>query len=127
MIALALLTQTAPPDATRLPADIVVTAKSPYDWIGNVATRDGTPTCTTEVSMGDAEKDAIMCSALLICGPRFQPQIDALVRPAIAAGTIKSRADELRVSRPVMALYDKCMADRFKPALRALAKQRSLH
>lgn len=124
-LALALLAQAT--DMQPPQADVVVTGRNQYSWVRNISMNDGKAECKTEVSTGDNDRDNIMCSALSACSPEFQPQIDALTRPGIAAGTMKNSGDMVRATRPVLRAFNKCMADHRKPALRALATQRRVH
>jgi lipopolysaccharide biosynthesis regulator YciM len=58
---------------------IVVIGQRMRAWRGAIAKVNGTMTCRTQKSSGDAAIDAIRCNAMLSCVGPLAPQMDAIM------------------------------------------------
>jgi len=129
---LALAAQTAPvlPLAAMTEDEIVVTARKLSNrWTGSVETANGTTTCKTVRSTGDAEFDVLGCQAMLTCWPQIWPQIVAQMKIETDAGRIKTKEDLQRAQATgklgaIYKSFGQCVTPMLRVSIRNAIKQR---
>lgn len=130
LIALALMAQAPEPTPTPPPAtaeeerEITVIGRKSAWWRGSWLNQDGDIACTIDVGTGDAEFDKIMCDGLIVCGPRFVPEMQSVVRAREAVGYTTTRNKIAQLMKPVNAKIKRCMRGISRPPFLALIRAR---
>ena len=117
MILLALALQAATP-VPAPESDIVVIGRRLDEWRSKLTSEKGRVTCVTKVSTGDAEIDAIGCTAMTECFPKGLPSMEAS-RAKGLPGAERKRL--MRIGEQAMLA---CLAPRRDALIRELAARR---
>lgn len=117
--ALALVQVAAPPPAAAPADDIVVIGRRLQNWRGIVTTTFGITTCTTQISTGDKDIDAIGCTAFKTCWAPARARYNAATDKKLAADDRKTRTDA------VLADIKACVVATRAPLIDALHDRRA--
>jgi len=99
--------------------EITVIARKLAKWRGNWAIKRGHASCKTSKSTGDREIDAVGCSAILDCMPRFQSQFQALADAKLPKAVFAARAE------PINKQFGVCITGEREAGIAALADRRA--
>ena len=120
MILLALaFVQATPSPPAAVDDDIVVIGHRLQTWRGEVATTLGFTTCSTKMSTGDKDIDAIGCEALKACWGPTHVRYEAANSRKLAADDRKLRTDA------VLAELKACVVEKRAPLIDALHDRRA--
>ena len=115
---LALVAATTPLSAP--PADALAgVAAGLSRWQGSLDASDGAMRCITAVSSGDAEIDAVGCTALKTCVPRFRERLVASNDAGLDAAT------RVRLSREIRGEITECLTGERDRLAQDLAARRA--
>jgi len=113
---LALALQVPPPPVPE--SDVVVIGRKLDDWRSKLTFEKGRTTCITKVSTGDAEIDAIGCTAMSECFTKTLPAFDASQSKGL------SRDERKRLMAVAEQAMKACLMPMRDELVQALADQR---